>query len=1463
MTEVGSVSVSINLALDNLRRDAAKAQADLEKAIEDISVQVNIDPENNIAEASAEIKGLKNTAKGDIPVGFTVDANGKLRDAQGKFVKFRDDAGEGVDIPVKFGAGSGADISELARTLNLSFKEAKQFATGLQLSADQANRAIATIKNLNGVNATTVEKFRVLHKELGITKEQYLELEQAIANTNKTLKGFDGIVQQAKGFADAVSASSQYTQALRDVSQILGQAGQQINQFTGQALNAANALDAAQGKVGTLSNDVDGLTGALSKLAGELNYQTNTTDLLNASYDVLSSGFSDTADVTEILRAATLGAQGGFTDVGTVTDALTTVMNAYGKSADEAAYLTDLLAQTQDKGKITIGQYAQGIGAVASTAALAGVSIEEISAAIATATAKGQTAEASISGVRQAIVSILKPTDEAQEFLEKFGIQNAAATLRAEGLVGVLTRLKEAGATTDDLAKIFSDVTGLATVATIAGQNLDDFKGNLDAMSDSAGKAAKSAGVVANTFDAQVARAFNLANESLAQLGKGVQSAALPLIDAIVFLLENFNKLPEPIKQAVGLLTALSGGALTAAAGLAAIAAVLPIIAAAAKVAVTNLRPIAPQLALAAAAGVSLALIAETFSEVTEASRATRQGISSVKDALAELEEAQTRNASSAGDIAKSLDESVKMNRQIIEENLSGLQKFFDLIRQSINQTIELLKTVSGINFFEDLTGIEIPTPKLSTAGEAAIAQQDAAFDDLASSADTVIAKFNEFKAEGFENQSDEEIEKLNSAIQGTIDALGASAPVTEQDIADKNNLLTVLSALQGELAGTAEATDVATTATEEQVEATSALDKALAALDTSYAGGKIDLAEQYAQGLIDQEQYQQESQALEQQYLNDRIALNQQKLEELRLAQSSATDPEAAKAAAEELLAVEKQIADDRLAVAEAAAEARVQAEEEAQAKILDALDQKSADAQTSGDVSVGGLDLTSQRLSEQQSLLSAQNDLLSAQFAIREQSLQSAIDEAEADENSVEAIRLKNQLEQERGAFIDEQFAIQRQQLELTQEQRAIDLERQKILSDLSIIEAEIAIEKARAEGASAAEIANLTRVLELRQKERDAVDSAISNQEKINTLEDQTLTANQELEHLKNEQASAREDENDALDEQKEKLEEIKALEDELRQIRADTQKAKNDAAVGAAEAEYDANPSKRNLDAVHDAREKALEDEFAARQAELDAESADRIAKAEEEATAAAEAYNTALGEFKTEEVAALEDGSISAEEQEKLDLLQQQNDEAREQVDAAQDQLDLEKQIADAKQTQLDTEKRAAQEAEKAKQKKETEDARAAGLLSGVQGGDVATLNSARNQLRAIQEQVSKFGVGRQLPELLKFAQNDSRFKGEAGQFNEILLAQLGPLGEAALNLKAIAKDDSFTANTLAQELGRAQATGNNAAFEALAQRVAELAAAASSPKTINITGATGESAQVLRELQRAESGARY
>ena len=255
---------------------------------------------------------------------------------------------------------------------------------------------------------------------------QAKKFNQTVNGTGSKLKDANlGLRVLPKGFFGAAkgasAASLSFKAAAASLGTLLGPitAGITVIAAFGKVFSTLAAQDFATAKVKTLGVEVDALTPKLATLSNELSGQVSQLGLLEASYDVASAGFGETAALIDVLKASQLGATGGFSDLATVTDATTSVLNAYGLESDKAAKIVDGFVQTQNDGKIIVQQYAQQIGRLAPIAAGAGVSIDELNAAISSVTATGVPVESTFAGLRQVIAAIQKPTGEASKAAKK------------------------------------------------------------------------------------------------------------------------------------------------------------------------------------------------------------------------------------------------------------------------------------------------------------------------------------------------------------------------------------------------------------------------------------------------------------------------------------------------------------------------------------------------------------------------------------------------------------------------------------------------------------------------------------------------------------------------------------------------------------------------------------------------------------------------------------------------------------------------------------------------------------------------------------------------------------------------------------------------------------------------------------------------------------------------------------
>lgn len=168
----------------------------------------------------------------------------------------------------------------------------------------------------------------------------------------------------------------------------------------------------------------------------------SVTELAEAEYQAISASV-DTAHVTDFVRTAAIAAKAGFTDTTTAIDGLTTVLNSYGLSAENAGKITDQMLMTQNLGKTTFGDLAQGIGSVATAASLAKVSTDDLFASMAILTKNGvQTSEA-FTGFQGILSAVSKQSQQTVKTAAAMGIDFTPEHLGQVGWIQFLTEVKE------------------------------------------------------------------------------------------------------------------------------------------------------------------------------------------------------------------------------------------------------------------------------------------------------------------------------------------------------------------------------------------------------------------------------------------------------------------------------------------------------------------------------------------------------------------------------------------------------------------------------------------------------------------------------------------------------------------------------------------------------------------------------------------------------------------------------------------------------------------------------------------------------------------------------------------------------------------------------------------------------------------------------------------------------------
>jgi TP901 family phage tail tape measure protein len=272
---------------------------------------------------------------------------------------------------------------------------------------------------------------------------------------------------------------------------------------------------------------------AIAKTTG-----TSTADLTQSYYDLVSAGIK-TADATNVLTNANKLAIGGIGTTAEAVDLLTTAINSYGGDATKATEYTNAFAESVAAGKTTVAEIAESFAQVGPLAAQAGISVNEIAAALGVMTATGTKTPEAITQIRSALVALQKPTGELSKLQKDLGV-DFEKMAKDKGLAFAYNEMTKAAAKAGiPMAVLTGRIEGTQFAAQVAGSNFAKYTaelGKVEHASDGVGVA-----------QAQMAERMKGLNPQIAILKAGLKDAAITigsvLLPKITPLVAKFNEL--------------------------------------------------------------------------------------------------------------------------------------------------------------------------------------------------------------------------------------------------------------------------------------------------------------------------------------------------------------------------------------------------------------------------------------------------------------------------------------------------------------------------------------------------------------------------------------------------------------------------------------------------------------------------------------------------------------------------------------------------------------------------------------------------------------------------------------------------------------------------------------------------------------------------------------------------------
>lgn len=445
--------------------------------------------------------------------------------------------------------------------IDLARKSIGKFNAGLVQTANFAKKTASAIKPLpTQIGKITTEHLKPIPPEVLQSLSEYSRLVREAADA----------VSKLNVNAKSVKATPviELNNAMRDTGRHAEDLGESIYQMfrTGTLaaffkksteMAVAFGVELAHVNSLTLEFDSDRIRSGLLNLSSVYGSATKNAEALYYAY---SSGVrgseADLVHFTQEMAGLSTLIRANVTQT---VDAATSAMNAYNLSARDAGQLTDLFYGIVKQGKARGEQLASGLGQVISTAATAGLSLDEMGASIASLTKVMQTRNA-ITYFNNMLSKMIKPTKECRLAAEKLGIELGLDALRAKGFAGMMQEIHDkTRGSQQAILNLFPDLRGQRAALQLLNKGWGDFQNQLQFFANKSGIADKAMQELTGDIYFQLSKIPDTVGKIKIATGD-LMVQILTLGGALTPLITAFNNMGETGQKVVGAMVLIAGG---------------------------------------------------------------------------------------------------------------------------------------------------------------------------------------------------------------------------------------------------------------------------------------------------------------------------------------------------------------------------------------------------------------------------------------------------------------------------------------------------------------------------------------------------------------------------------------------------------------------------------------------------------------------------------------------------------------------------------------------------------------------------------------------------------------------------------------------------------------------------------------------------------------------------------------
>lgn len=458
-----------------------------------------------------------------------------------------------INRQLKFNPSSAVLLTQKQEVLKESIAASKDKLKELEAVQQDIERAYKNGEIDNG-------QYRAYQREVEQTKNNLENYEKQLKETKNSQAEFDKKIEKARQTLEANKTSLKA--GIKTVGKYGAAVVGALGAAAGAAIKYASEFETAFAKTSTLLDekkiDFDKYKEEIIKASNETGVEA--AKIATSTYDAISAGVDPRYAVKFVKQAEKLS-KGGFTEVSNSVDILTTILNAYQMKVKATAHISDVLLQTQNKGKVVVGELAQYMGKVIPIASSYNVSLENVASGYAILTARGIKAAQATTYMKSLLDELSKvkydksggPASLGAQLKELTGKTFADLMKSGKSLGDVLNILyKAAGKNNTAFGAMFSKSNARAAAFSLMSAGAKKFNSTLKEMKNSSGAADAAYNKMADTaaHKTEVLKT-NIQNAAI-RIGEGMLPTIEELLSYIEKNLPAIQKMADDLGDKIG-----------------------------------------------------------------------------------------------------------------------------------------------------------------------------------------------------------------------------------------------------------------------------------------------------------------------------------------------------------------------------------------------------------------------------------------------------------------------------------------------------------------------------------------------------------------------------------------------------------------------------------------------------------------------------------------------------------------------------------------------------------------------------------------------------------------------------------------------------------------------------------------------------------------------------------------------